>query len=42
MNSPNEKLTPVYIEDELVWVGLPEYYVMLGKMAIGNTNEKEL
>lgn len=32
--SPNEVLTPIYVEDHIEWVTPPEYYLIMAHIAI--------
>ena len=36
-DNPNEQLTPIYIGEKLIWVTVPEYYLLhLGSVAVGS------
>ena len=40
MTNPNQELTPIYDGEEIVWVPVIEYYVLMARLAIGATDEQ--
>ena len=41
MENPNERLTPIYIGEKLVWIPVIEYYAKIGGAVINRT-EKDM